>query len=177
MKKYFISMAILILPLIFGDKSSAQDVASKLSMLEIVISNLVSRVEALEKRVSELEGKRPAELSEKPKKTAPVEKAFVPPVGTGFEEVGKGFFVRNVRFNPFGSNVLLTGEMANKTNKNYRFAKFTLELYDGRDMLYKTVDFTIPDLPKGSTKRFESMLAGVEASLISRYVIKVANSN
>ena len=36
-------------------KLIAQDSSSKLNMLEIVISNLIARVEVLEKRVSELE--------------------------------------------------------------------------------------------------------------------------
>ena len=63
--------------------------------------------------------------------------------------------------------------MANRTEKNYRFAKFKLEIYDDRDLILKEEEFTIPDIPKDSVKPFETMLVGLEAGLINRYVIKV----
>ena len=90
----------------------------------------------------------------------------------GFEDIGSGFFVKNVRFNPFGANILLTGEMANRSETNYRFAKFKVEIYDDRDLLVKKEEFLIPDLPKASVKSFEAMLVGIETGLINRYVIK-----
>jgi len=91
---------------------------------------------------------------------------------SGFEDIGRGFFTKNVRFNQFGNNVLFTGEMANKSDKNYRFAKFKLEIYDDKDLLIKEEEFTIPDIPKDTTRNFEAMLLGIGISLIHRYVIK-----
>ena len=88
---------------------------------------------------------------------------------------GNGFFARNVRFNPFGDNVLFTGEIENRSEKNYRFAKFKLEIYDDRDLLVKKEEFIIPDSPKDSVKPFEAMLAGVDAGLINRYVIRAVD--
>ena len=76
-----------------------------------------------------------------------------------------------MRFNPFGDNVLFTGEI--EIEKNYRFAKFKLEIYDDRDLLVKKEEFIIPDSPKDSVKPFEAMLAGVDAGLINRYVYSV----
>ncbi|TLD42213.1 MAG: hypothetical protein JETT_1537 [Candidatus Jettenia ecosi] len=141
-------------------------------MLEIVISNLVSRVEALEKRVNALEKNLTPGVSKAPK-SAPANKELLkPPLKDGFEDIGSGFFVKNVRFDQFGSNVLFTGEIANRSEKNYRFAKFTLEIYDDRDLLVKKEEFTIPDIPKDSTKPFEAMLIGIETGLINKYVIK-----
>lgn len=156
-----------------GSAVCAQDLSNKLNMLEIVISNLVARVEALEKRVNALEKEKspPGGISKVPKKEPPVKETSKSPFTNGFEDIGNGFFVRNVRFNQFGPNILFMGEIANRTEKNYRFAKFNLEIYDDRDLLVKKEEFTIPDLPKDSVKSFEDMLIGLEASIINRYVI------
>ncbi|MCF6158174.1 MAG: hypothetical protein E3K32_06325 [wastewater metagenome] len=174
MRKSFISFIIFILPitlLINKHILFAQDTSDKIHMLEIVISNLISRVEALEKRVNELEKKPLPGIT---KDTFISEDISKYPHMEGFEEIGNGLFAGNIRFEKFGSNVLFTGKIANKSQKNYRFIKFILEMYDDRNVLVKKEVFTIPDLPKNSTKPFETMLVGIEASLINRYVIKVA---
>lgn len=165
----------LMVPLFLGNTLSAQDVTNKLNMMEIVISNLIARVESLEKRVNALEKNLSPGISKAPKKEVAGKEPVKPSLADGFEDVGNGFFARNVRFNPFGDNVLFTGEIANRSEKNYRFAKFTLEIYDDHDILVKKEEFTIPDLPKESIKSFEAMLIGVEAGLIGRYVIRAAN--
>ncbi len=171
----FFTGSILIIPVILGNTLCAQDLSDKLNMLEIVISNLIARVEALEKRVNVLEKNLSVGVSKVPKKEVPGKEPLKSFVTDGFEDIGSGFFVRNVRFNPFGDNVLFTGEIANRSEKNYRFAKFTLEIYDDRDLLVKKEEFTIPDIPKDSVKSFEAMLVGVEAGLINRYVIRAAD--
>lgn len=178
MKKFLVgviavsSMALLLFPGTPGNTLYAQDASNKLNMLEIVISNLIARVEALEKRVSALEKNSSVGVSKGPKKEASIKEPPKSSFTNGFEDIGSGFFVRNVRFSPFGTNVLFTGEIANRSDKNYRFAKFTLEIYDDRDLLVKKEEFTIPDLPKESVKSFEAMLIGIETGLINRYVIK-----
>ena len=62
------SLALLIFSGTTGYALYAQDASNKLSMLEIVISNLMARVEALEKRVSTLEKNTSAGASKAPKK-------------------------------------------------------------------------------------------------------------
>lgn len=175
MRKFFVGFAVLIVPAMLVNTVCAQDLSDKLNMLEIVISNLIARVEALEKRVNALEKNLSVGVSKVPKKEIPGKESSKPSMADGFEDIGNGFFVRNVRFNPFGDNVLFTGEIANRSEKNYRFAKFKLEIYDDRDLLVKKEEFTIPDLPKERIKSFEVMLVGVEAGLIHRYVIHAAD--
>src|SRR3990172_7051850 len=144
------SLALLIFSGTTGNTLCAQDSSNKLNMLEIVISNLIARVEALEKRVSALEKNTSAGASKAQKKEASIKE---PPKSAL-------------------TNVLFTGEIANRSEKNYRFAKFNLEIYDDRDLLVKKEEFTVPDLPKDSVRPFEHMLVGVEAGLINRYMIK-----
>ena len=179
MKRFVVGLYVTIIlgtltfPKIFENSLCAQDSSNKLDMLEIVISNLIARVESLEKRVNALEKNLSSGMPKTSKKEVlSKEPAKAPSFTNGFEDIGKGFFVKNVRFSPFGTNVLFTGEMANRTEKNYRFAKFKLEIYDNRDSLIKEEEFTIPDIPKESVKSFEAMLVGVEAGLINRYVIQ-----
>jgi len=175
MRRFLVGFAVLIVPIILGNTLCAQDLSNKLNMLEIVISNLIARVEALEKRVNALEKNLSAGISKVPKKEVPGKEPSKSSLTDGFEDIGNGFFVRNVRFNPFGDNVLFTGEIANRSEKNYRFAKFKLEIYDDRDLLVKKEEFTIPDIPKDNIKSFEAMLVGVEAGLINRYVIRAVD--
>ena len=85
----------------------AQDSSNKLDMLEIVISNLIARVESLEKRVNALEKISLLVFRRLPKEVSSKESTKLPSLTNGFEDIGKGFSVRNVRFNPFGTNVLL----------------------------------------------------------------------
>ncbi|MDR4506656.1 MAG: hypothetical protein MRJ65_00225 [Candidatus Brocadiaceae bacterium] len=176
MKKKCI-VGIIIILFVFGvfgrNTVSAQDLSGKITLLEIVISNLVSRVEALEKRLNALEKGAPvAGNLAPPKKLIPKKEYTSPPSGSGYEDIGKGFFVKNVRFTSFGTNVLFTGEIANRSEKNAHFAKFILEIYDNNNLLYKKEEFTMPDIPKGSVKSFESMLIGIDANAIERYAIK-----
>lgn len=174
-RRVFIGVVTFIVPFFLENTLGAQDVDNKLNMLEIVVSNLVARVESLEKRLNALEKNVSPGISKTPKKEVWGKDPAKPALKDGFEDIGKGFFARNVRFNPFSDNVLFTGEIANRSEKNYRFAKFTLEIYNDQDVLVKKEEFTIPDLPKESIKAFESMLIGVEAGLIGRYVIQPAN--
>lgn len=174
-KRLFIGLVALIVHFFLVNTVSAQDASNKLNMLEIVISNLIARVEALEKRVNALEKNLSPGISKAPKKEVVGKEPAKSSLADGFEDMGDGFFIRNVRFSPFNDNVLFTGEIANRSEKNYRFAKFTLEIYDDRDGLVRKEEFTIPDLPKESIKSFEAMLIGVEAGLISRYVIRTAD--
>lgn len=175
-RKFLVCLVVVIIPMILAESSLfAQDVSNKLNMLEIVISNLIARVEALEKRVNTLEKNLSAGVSKAPKREMPAKETAGPSFAGGFEDIGNGFFLKNVRFNPFGDNVLFAGEIANRSEKNYRFAKFKIEIYDDRNLLVKTEEFTIPDSPKDSVKPFEAMLFGVDADLVSRYVIRAAD--
>ena len=175
MRKFLIGLVSLIVSMIFEHTVCAQDLSDKLNMLEIVISNLIARVESLEKRVNALEKNLSMGVSKAPKKEVAGMETSKSFIADGFEDIGNGFFVRKVRFNPFGDNVLFTGEITNRSEKNYRFAKFKLEIYDDRDLLVKKEEFTIPDIPKGSIKPFEAMLVVVEAGLIHKYVIRAVD--
>ena len=85
MKKILICFGLL-LSTTLGGTSNAQDLSDKLSMLEIVISNLVTRVEALEKRINSLEKNLSGGVSKSIKKEVPGgEPSPKPSLPGGFE--------------------------------------------------------------------------------------------
>lgn len=180
MKRFSIFISFITFVIISSNTLFAQDVSNKVQLLEIVISNLVSRIESLEKRVNVLEKQLTgtAGVSEAPKKKMDAkvhrEDFVAAPVMVGYEDLGDGFFARNVRFSPFGENVLLTGEITNKSGKNYRFAKFKLSIYDDRGIFLKEEEFSIPDIPNEGTESFESMIVGLPSAFISKYEIRFA---
>ncbi|MBM4053626.1 MAG: hypothetical protein FJ264_02910 [Planctomycetes bacterium] len=182
MKKISIFITSTLFFLIVTGKAFAQDVSNKLQLLEIVISNLVSRVESLENRINVLEkyltgtgGGTPSDVIPKKKMDAEIHREDIakPLVMEGYDDIGDGFFVKNVRFSPFGENVLFTGEITNKSGKNYRFAKFKVKIYDDRGAFFKEEEFAIPDIPKESTRSFESMITGLQSAFISKYEIRL----
>ena len=68
-RKFFVGLVVVIVPMILaGSSLFAQDLSNKLNMLEIVISNLIARVEALEKRVNALERNLFGGISKAPRK-------------------------------------------------------------------------------------------------------------
>jgi len=175
MRRILIGLTVVVFFIIHNSVLFGQDLSNKLQMLEIVISNLVSRVDALEKRIGRLEKKlsHSDSVSEVPKKKEQKDIKSQTLVNKGYEDIGDGFFVRNVNFSPFSNNVLCTGEVYNKSGKNYRFAKFRLTIYDGQGMIIKKQEFTIPDIPKDSSSTFKIMIVGINSSSINRYELKL----
>ncbi len=171
MRKFLVGLVILIISAIPENTLHAQDLPNKLNMLEIVISNLIARVDALEKRVGALEKNLSAGMPKTQKREVTGKDSAKSFLAGGLEDIGKGFFARNVHFTPFGDNVLFTGEIVNRSEKNYRFAKFKIEIYDDNGLLVKKEEFTIPDIPCDSIRSFEAMLVGIEAGLVNKYVI------
>lgn len=108
----------------------------------------------------------------------PAEKPEVPtengPETMGFVDIGKGFFVKNVEFRPFGSSSYVTGEILNKSGRDYSIADFKVQVYDNADILLGKHGFSIMGSRKNSTKTFEEVVVGISPDDISKYAIILA---
>ena len=90
---------------------------------------------------------------------------------TDLIDVGEGFFVKNVKFEPFGSSSQISGEIINKSDRDHGMADFKVQAYDKENVSLGDQRFSVYGFNKGSTKPFEEIIVGVISKEISKYAI------
>lgn len=164
-----------MMPLAELTKEIDEKMAS-ISRLSDIINNLEKRGDDMEKALisglpslSGASGTSTAEtpVSEGEKKfsIADVLKA------QGFQETGGGFFVRDVKFKSFGSSVEVSGEVMNDSEENYNVADFRIFVYDDKDTLLRSQDFSVKGINKGNVKPFKEIISGVKVSEAVKYAV------
>jgi uncharacterized protein YgiM (DUF1202 family) len=82
-----------------------------------------------------------------------------------------GFVPKKVRLTERFGMVRVTGEMTNRSVKDYFAAGFIISLYDAKDRLLGTGDILIDEFPKGKTKSFTTYVE-VSYQRVHRYNIR-----
>jgi len=147
---------------------------------------LVKSIEELNSRLSNLESgvvvrkteeivERKPEAEIKEKVEAPKEVAKAPIKETievkGFIDIGRGFFIKNIEFKPFGSSTYASGEIMNKSDRDHGIAEFKFQVYNKEDVLLESHRFSIGSLRRDSTKAFEEVIVGVNPKNIAKYAV------
>ena len=166
-----------------------ESITVTLQEYEKIFMTLAQRVENLEKHTgvtttgevaekeekakTEQEGAKSAAGGEaaEAKEAAPTTAPQKTPEEEGFQDIGQGFYVKNVRFEPFGSSATLIGEMKNYSNKDYSIAGFTIKVYNSAELLLGSDDFSIKGFKNGEIKTFKQIITGVEPKKIASYSI------
>ena len=104
----------------------------------------------------------PAEHHEKPKEHA--EK-------TDLIDIGEEFFIKNIKFEPFGSSSQISGEIMNKSDRDYGMTDFKVQTYDKENVSLGIQRFSVYGFSKGITKPFEEIIVGVRPKKINKYSI------
>ncbi len=144
--------------------------------------SLVKSIEDLKVRLSDLESgtivRKKEEIIEKELEVKTKEEVVSSEAPTeeisetkGFTDIGKGFFIKNVEFKPFGSSSYMKGEIMNKSGIDYSTVDFKVQTYNEEDVPLGGHGFSINGFKKGSTKIFEEVLVGVEPNKIAKYAI------
>ncbi len=89
----------------------------------------------------------------------------------GLIDIGEGFFVKNVKFQSFGSSSQISGEIENKSEEDYGMIDFKLQVYDTETVPLSKLGFSIYGFRKGKVSKFEEIIAGVEPKKIAKYSI------
>ncbi len=148
----------------------------------IPTETLVKGIEELNSRLSNLESgvvvRKAEEIVEREPEAEIKEKVVVskPPIketieAKGFIDIGRGFFIKNVGFKPFGSSTYASGEIMNKSDRDYGIADFKINAYNEEGILLEDHGFSIMGLKKDSTVKFEEIIAGVAPKDIAKYAI------
>jgi hypothetical protein len=95
----------------------------------------------------------------------------VTPEEEGFQEIGDGFYMRNVIISPFGSSSQIKGEIKNFSERDRSIATFAIRIFNASDMLLFTQDFSIKTFRKGENRTFNEIISGYAPVEIARYEI------
>ncbi len=90
---------------------------------------------------------------------------------TDFIDIGKGFFIKNIKFESFGSSSQIRGEIVNKSDSDHGMIDFKVQVYDKENIPLGIQEFAIYGFRKGITKSFEEIIVGVIPKAISKYSI------
>ncbi len=89
----------------------------------------------------------------------------------GLIDIGRGFFVKNIKFKPFGSSSQISGEIMNKSELDYGMINFKLQPYDMEDVPLGGLEFSVYGFQKGKVGKFEEIIAGIDTTRIAKYSI------
>jgi uncharacterized coiled-coil protein SlyX len=90
---------------------------------------------------------------------------------TGLIDIGEGFFVKNIKFKPFGSSSQISGEIMNKSDSDHGMIDFKALAYDKENIPLGDQGFSLYGFSKGMTKPFEEIIVGVISKEINKYSI------
>lgn len=90
----------------------------------------------------------------------------------GFEGVGDGFYVRNLKLKQFGSSCEITGELKTLSETYYSVAPFKIKIFDGRKRLIWEQDFSVKGVHGGKIKKFSEFLTGVAPEDVASFEVK-----
>ncbi|MHC4307732.1 MAG: hypothetical protein ACYSR7_03815, partial [Planctomycetota bacterium] len=156
--------------------SGIKELNSRLSKLESGV--LVQAVMEHDKHEEEKHAAAPAEHQETHEEVkhaaAPTghhEKPQAHVEKTGLVDIGEGFFLKNIKFEPFGSSSQISGEIVNKSNRDHGMTDFKVQAYDKENIPLGSQGFSVYGFNKGISKPFEEIIVGVIPKEISKYSI------
>ena len=89
----------------------------------------------------------------------------------GYIDIGGGFLINNVKLKPFGSSSHISGDIMNKSDREYGMIGFKVQAFDKDNVMLGGHEFTINGFRKDSTKTFEEVITGVKIEKIAMYAI------
>lgn len=147
---------------------SIEELNARLSNLESGV--VVQKAEEIVEREPEAEIKEKVVVSKAPKEVtkAPIKETIEV---KGFIDIGRGFFIKNIEFKPFGSSTYASGEIMNKSDRDHGIAEFKFQVYNKEDVLLESHRFSVGSLKRDSTKAFEEVIVGVKPKNIAKYAV------
>lgn len=152
----------------------ADDVLEKLNSIEIAITNLTKKIDALETKLAAIE-KALIKTPKEPDKTIKVEpktKQAAPAGSDDFASIGGGFLLGSVNHKASLGDTIFSGEIENQSIKSYKTAIFNIKVLDEKGATLGGSDFYLQELFMGAKVPFEVTVFGVKKESIARYEIK-----
>ncbi len=131
--------------------------------LKEISKEVLEKTEA-EKKVASLEV-QPDKVKAPAKKVTEVD---------GYIDIGGGFLIKNVKFKPFGSSTLISGEIMNKSDRDYGMIDFKVQAFDKENVFLGGHGFSVYSFKEGKTDTFEEVITGIEPERIAKYSVSPA---
>ncbi|GAX61700.1 hypothetical protein SCALIN_C27_0095 [Candidatus Scalindua japonica] len=90
---------------------------------------------------------------------------------TDLIDIGEGLFVKNIKFEPFGSSSQIKGKIVNKSDRDYGMMDVKIQTFDKESLPLGEHRFSVYGFNKGITKSFEEIIVGVNSGAISKYSV------
>ena len=90
---------------------------------------------------------------------------------TDLIDIGEGFSIKNIKFEPFGSSSQISGEIMNTSDRDHGMTDFKVQAYDKENTPMGGHRFSVYSFSKGITKPFEEIIVGIRPREISKYSI------
>lgn len=161
-----------------------EELNARLSRLESGV--IVQKAEG-KKELKEIPTKVPekAEQEKKHKETEVVKEDAAPKVqpkeaeappekvtaADGYIDIGGGFLIKNVKFESFGTSTLISGEIMNKSDRDYGMIDFKVQAFDKENVFLGGHGFTVYSFKKGKTDTFDELITGIAPERIAKYSI------
>ena len=92
----------------------------------------------------------------------------------GYMDIGGGFLIKSVKFESFGSSTLISGEIMNKSDRDYGMIDFKVQAFDKENVFLGGHGFTVYSFKKGKTDTFEEVITGIEPERMAKYSVSPA---
>ena len=162
-----------------------ESLAKSIDSLNARISNLESgavvvkkgakkELKKAEEKVKEEGKKEAAALEDAVTEKGKIPAKEIPEEMKGLTDIGKGFFVKDVKFKKFGSSTSINGEIINKSDRVYSIADFEVQVYNRVGDVLGGHRFSINSFKSNESKKFEEIIVGVETESVAQYTIFLA---
>ncbi len=89
----------------------------------------------------------------------------------GYNNLGKGFYSKDIRFSLYGSSITASGIILNASGKDYSVANVKLMLFDKKNTLLWEQNFSVVSISNGMPINFTEILTGGSAENIKDYAL------
>ncbi len=152
------------------DQKPLETLMTAMEKQKNIISNLEKRLNRQEKMLLSM-GKSPKKHEISKETSAVSRKVDTRQIAEmkDHKDIGGKIFIKNVELKTYGKSTNLVAEVINRSDKDYAKVNLKVQLYNNIDTLLDSYDLSILNLSRGSAKKINELLIGVDKDSVAKY--------